>query len=129
MKRFQTLMSLCRGCGNTRALMLALALGMPGLARADEAAEKKPVTVPFGLLKTQHMTVQVKINGKGPYRLIFDTGAPVTLINNKVAKEAGVFLKDFKQPFFALFGSVGQFKMKSLEVGDVKVANISTVVM
>src|SRR5438105_14513383 len=122
MKRFQTLMSLCRGCGNTRALMLALALGMPGLARADEAAEKKPVTVPFGLLKTQHMTVQVKINGKGPYRLIFDTGAPVTLINNKVAKEAGVFPKAFKQPVFAMSRTVAQLKLKSSGVREVRVA-------
>ena len=56
----------------------------------------KPMKTPFELLKTQHMTVQVKINGKGPYRLIFDTGAPVTLINNRIAKEAGVFPKDFR---------------------------------
>ena len=41
------------------------------------------------------MVVNVKINGKGPYRLIFDTGAPFTLINNKIAKEAEVFPKDF----------------------------------
>src|SRR5262245_47470876 len=79
---------------------------LPLVARADEALETKPVTVPFGLLKTQHMTVEVKINGKGPYRLIFDTGAPVTLINNKVAKEAGVLPKNFKQPLFAIFGSM-----------------------
>jgi hypothetical protein len=75
------------------------------------------------------MTVQVKINGKGPYRLIFDTGAPVTLINNRIAKEAGVFPKDYRQPLFAIFGSMGQFKMKSLEVGDLNVANVNTVVM
>jgi hypothetical protein len=98
-------------------------------ARGDEPTQAKAVTVPFGLLKTQHMTVEVKINGKGPYRLIFDTGAPVTLINNKVAKEAGVFPKDYRQPLFAIFGSVGQFKMKALEVGDLKADNVSAVVM
>ena len=97
-----------------------------GPARADEP---KAVTVPFELLKTQHMTVQIKINGKGPYRVIFDTGAPVTLINNKVAKEAGVFPKDFKRPAFAFFGSMGQFKMQTLEVGDVKLENVNTMVM
>src|SRR5262249_22729454 len=94
----------------------------PAFVCADEPAKKldkepAPVAVPFELLKTQHMVVNVKINGKGPYRLIFDTGAPVTLINNKVAKEADVFPKDFKKPAFALFGSVGQFKMKTLEIG------------
>jgi hypothetical protein len=94
----------------------------------EEKKEPKAFTVPFELLKTQHMTVQVTINGKGPYRLIFDTGAPVTLINNKVAKESGVFPKDFKRPPFAFFGSMGQFKMQSVQVGDVKLADVNTMV-
>jgi hypothetical protein len=109
-------------------IMLGLVL-CPLVARADDGSAKKPVVVPFELLKTQHMTIQVKINGKGPYRLIFDTGAPVTLINNKVAKEAGVFPKDFRPPFFAFFGSMGQFKIKSLGVGDLKLENVDTMVM
>lgn len=109
-------------------IVLGLVL-CPLAARADDASAKKPVVVPFELLKTQHMTIQVKINGKGPYRLIFDTGAPISLINNKVAKEAGVFPKDFRPPFFAFFGSMGQFKIKSLGVGDLKVENVDTMVM
>ena len=98
--------------------------------RADEV-KQGPMAgkAPFDTIKTQHMVVQVKINGKGPYRLIFDTGAPVMLITNKVAKEAGVFPKDFKRPVFALFGSVGQFKIQEMEIGDVKAANIATMVM
>jgi hypothetical protein len=114
--------------GHALLLLGALAAGSPA-ARADDKTESKPITVPFELLKTQHMTIQVKINGKGPYRLIFDTGAPVTLINNKVAKEAGVFPKNFKRPFFAFFGSMGEFTMQSLEVGDVKLDNVVTMVM
>src|SRR5262249_30507246 len=111
-------------------LGLALAIDVSAaVARADDSVGNKPVTVPFGLLKTQHMTIEVKINGKGPYRMIFDTGAPVTLINNKVAKEAGVLPKDFRQPLFAFFGSMGQFKMRSLEVGDLKLENVKTMVM
>jgi len=113
-----------------RRLLIMLGLVLcPLVARADDGSAKKPVVVPFELLKTQHMTIQVKINGKGPYRLIFDTGAPVTLINNKVAKEAGVFPKDFRPPFFAFFGSMGQFKIKSLGVGDLKLENVDTMVM
>jgi hypothetical protein len=113
-----------------RRSLIVLGLVLCALAtRADDGSAKKPVVVPFELLKTQHMTIQVKINGKGPYRLIFDTGAPVTLINNKVAKEAGVFPKDFRPPFFAFFGSMGQFKIKSLGVGDLKLENVDTMVM
>jgi hypothetical protein len=97
-------------------------------ARADERAPK-PATVPFDLLKTQHMVVDIKVNGKGPYRVIFDTGAPIMLLNNKVAKEGGILPKDFRRPFFAPFGSIGDFKIKTLELGDLKVHDIKTIVM
>lgn len=113
-------------------LTCAALLAASSAARADAPANPlpgKPLRVPFDLLKTQHMVVDVKINGKGPYRLIFDTGAPINLINNKVAKAAGVLPKDFKAPPFALFGSVGQFKINSLELGDVKAEGLQTMVM
>jgi hypothetical protein len=91
-------------------------------AQADEPAAK-PVVVPFELLKTQHMAIKIKINGKGPYRVIFDTGAPTNLINNKVAKEAGITTK---KPLFSIF-PVSE-KMKTLQIGDLKVENVGTMV-
>ena len=108
---------------------LLIAVTQAGVAVADDAV-KKPATVPFELLRSQHMAVQVKINGKGPYRLIFDTGAPVTLLTNKVAKEAGVFPEKFRPSPFALFGAQQTpFKIKELEMGELKVANVDTMVM
>jgi hypothetical protein len=86
-------------------------------------------TVPFTTIKTQHMVVEVKINGKGPYKLIFDTGAPDSLINNKIAKEADVFPKTRKPAGFALFGAQGQFKIKALEAGNLKAENLSVMVV
>ena len=102
-----------------------------GLVLPISAQETKPAAkkAQFQLLKTQHMLVTVKINGKGPFKLIFDTGAPVTLINNKLAKAAGVIPKNYRRPLFAPFGSVGQFKIKNFELGEVKTENIPTVVM
>jgi hypothetical protein len=115
---------------NRRILMIVVAYAfLTAPLRADESFWHKPASVPFEMLKTQHMAVQVKINGKGPYRLIFDTGAPVTLLSNKVAKEAGVFPEKFKASPFAFFGSQGQFKIKTLEMGDLKVDNVDTMVM
>jgi hypothetical protein len=111
---------------------VVLGLAFATNVRADEPVAKlepAPAAVKFDVLKTQHMVVEVKINGKGPYRLIFDTGAPVTLINNKVAKEADIFPKDFKKPLFAFFGSMGQFKIKEMQVGDLKVEGLSAMVM
>src|SRR5207245_1874658 len=62
---------------------LVIVLPLRADAPALEKAADKPVTVPFELLKTGHMAIMVKINGKGPYKVIFDTGAPVSQINNK----------------------------------------------
>jgi membrane-associated protease RseP (regulator of RpoE activity) len=90
--------------------------------------QPKPVTVPFELLRSGHMAVQVKANGKGPFKLIFDTGAPLSLVNNKLAKEAGL-LKDMPAPALPIFGMMGETKIKTLEVGDAKEHNIPTIVM
>lgn len=109
------------------ALVAGLLLFVCFPVRAEEATGR-PIEVPFVLLKTGHLTVQVKVNGKGPYTLIFDTGAPITLLNNKIAKEAGL-LKGVRKPPFALFGSMGEVKVKELEVGEQKAADVSAVVM
>jgi hypothetical protein len=112
-----------------KLLVCALFLiSTPLSGRADDVSSK-PFSVPFDTIKTQHMVVEVKINGKGPFRLIFDTGAPDSLVSNKVAKEAGLFPKEFKKPPFAIFGSMGQFKIKTLEAGDLKAENLSTMVI
>ena len=116
-----------------RCFLFAVICLLPLHTRADDTPalkkDVKALRVPFDTILSQHMVVQVKINGKGPYRMIFDTGAPFTLLNNKVAKEAGVLPKDFKKPFFAPFGQSGQFKIDSVELGQVKVENLQTQVM
>src|SRR5205814_1211873 len=88
-----------------------------------------PITVPFELLKSRHMVVSVLLNGKGPYRLIFDTGAPVMLINNRIAKDSGTIDDKTKKPPFSMFGAMGQFTIDSLEIGKLKAAGVSTMVM
>ena len=75
------------------------------------------------------MAVQVKLNGKGPYRLVFDTGAPMNLINNKIAKDSGVLEPKAKKPAFGLFGMMGAQEVKTLEIGDAKIDKIHAMVM
>jgi hypothetical protein len=88
------------------------------------------VSVPFQLIKTQHMVVHVKVNGKGPYRMIFDTGAPDSLVSNLVAREARLTpAKDFKAPTLPIFGARGRFLIASLEMGALKAEDLSTMVL
>jgi hypothetical protein len=94
----------------------------------EKKEEAKPVVVPFETLPSGHMTVMVKLNGKGPYKLIFDTGAPTLLLNNRIAKEADL-LKNAKKPLFAPFGAMGEVNVATLEVGDVKAEKVPAMVM
>jgi hypothetical protein len=114
-------------------MLTLVALVVYGVSPADtpkveKKAEEKPITVPFEMLKSGHMAVMVKFNGKGPYKMIFDTGAPTNLVNNKVAKEAGL-LKGKARPAFTLFGSMGEATIDTLEVGEQKSEKVPTIVM
>ena len=115
----------------TVGLILAFAVPIQVFAQGDTKKKDPPkkYVVPFELIKTQHMVVNVKVNGKGPYRLVFDTGAPDSLLSTKVAKEAELFGKDHKRPFFAPFGSMGQAKVKEIQLGDLKAEKISATVL
>jgi membrane-associated protease RseP (regulator of RpoE activity) len=110
------------------APLLGLCLGLP--LAAEQPAKDKPSVVPFELLETKHMAVRVKVNGKGPYRVVFDTGAPVTVLNNRIARDSGLIPKDRPKPK-GLLGMLTptQVRIKSLEVGQLKAADVPAVVM
>jgi hypothetical protein len=96
--------------------------------RVSALGDPKPAKVPFDLLKTDHIVVMVKINGKGPYRLIFDTGAPVTLLSSKIAKESGVLKADGTAAEMPVI-DLEPLKIKTLQIGDVKAENLPIMVM
>lgn len=112
---------------NTRirvAVCLLAACVVPAV-RADEkepAKDDKPIVVPFELLPSRHFVVQVKLNDKGPYRLILDTGAPLTLINTKTAKESDLTKKGGGGGgglTGLLGGGVNSVTVGKMQVGDV----------
>src|SRR5947209_20444227 len=104
--------------GATRCVLLLLCAAVPP-TRRDEARVK----VPFDMLPSRHLVVQAKVNGRGPYRFIFDTGAPIMLLSRKVGREAGLIDKDGGKkspPGLAAFGAMpGQVTIGNLELGGL----------
>jgi len=76
----------------------------------------KQYDVPYRLTDTKHVLVRAKLNGKGPYNFILDTGAPAVFVPKKLAKEVGLEL-DSK--------GWGEFDTFEVE-GGVKVAKAKT---
>jgi hypothetical protein len=105
-------------------LVIAFAAGV----RGDETAPK-PVIVPFEVIQSKHITVMVKINGMGPYRVIFDTGAPLTLLSTKAGQAGGVIKSGRASSPFAMLAFGKQNKVKLLEVGTVKAKDVPVIVM
>ncbi len=79
---------------NARSIFLFAALLFPALVWADEPAkdkkDAKAAAVPYRLTDTQHVLVRVKINGKGPFNFIVDTGCPVLIVATPIAKKIGL---------------------------------------
>ena len=63
-------------------------------SQAPPKAAESTYPIPYRLTDTKHVMVRVKINGKGPYNLILDTGAPAMFVTKKVAGEAGLSPKE-----------------------------------
>ena len=83
--------------------------------------------VPFSMLPSNHMVVQATINGKGPYRLIFDLGAPITLLSNQVSEASGVVKADAPRSF--LFSMRGEAEVAKLQVGDLTTTKLPVIVL
>ncbi|MBX7102924.1 MAG: aspartyl protease family protein [Gemmataceae bacterium] len=110
-----------------RRMLLLTTLGMMPLAASGEPPAVE-MTVPFELLKTRHIAVEAKVNGTGPYRLIFDTGAPVVLLNQKIARESGL-LKASRTKASAKSSFPGQSTVAEFSVGTVSAKDVPATVL
>src|SRR5579883_2028862 len=88
------------------AALAALSLALP--ARADDAPKPaaKSYEIPYKLTVPKHVLVRAKINGKGPFNFIIDTGAPALFVATAVAKKIGV------EPDKNLWGTFDRFELE-----------------
>lgn len=87
------------------------------------AGGKTSTTVPFELVNN-HIYVDVKLNGKGPYRLMCDTGG-ANIVTPELAKELGLVSEGaFEgQGVGENSEDVGVTKVEKLQIGDATIAN------
>src|SRR5262245_4214700 len=61
---------------------------------ADDAKKEKDkeeqFQVPYRQTLTKHILVRVKVNGKGPFNFILDTGAPAVFLPTKMSEKLGL---------------------------------------
>lgn len=123
--------------GQNRAAQIRSGLRMRGICAFAAAnlwslptiaQTEKTAVVPMTTLATRHVVVLVKINGKGPFRLVLDTGSPITFINNRAAKKTGLLdAKAAQSP--VMLGMRGQTSTKSFAVGAAKVVNFEVTIL
>lgn len=118
-----------------RSTILAALVAIMSAAPTRADNPSAPIKVPFEMLAdgarfSGHIAIRVKINGKGPYRLIFDTGAPTMLLSSKVAKEAGLIGRSATKPARkSPLLMPGQVTIESLDAGDANAKDLPAIVL
>jgi hypothetical protein len=70
-------------------LLCGMALAVSG-ADEPKPAKAQPVEIPYRLTVPKHIMVRAKINGKGPFNFILDTGAPALFLATNIGEKLGL---------------------------------------
>ena len=70
--------------------VLSLVPAAEAWAPVPEKAAARSFEVPYRLTVPKHLLVRAKINGKGPFNFILDTGAPALFVATDLCRKLGV---------------------------------------
>ncbi len=104
-----------------------LVVGLGSASPAPKSAEPEAIEVPFEMLPSNHMVVEVELNEEGPYRLIFDLGSPITLISSKAAKETGMIGN--VSALALLFSTQQSHEIEAMTIGELTAEEVPVMVM
>lgn len=111
-------------------LVSSLACQIPATTNVGAPAEAIPGTVAFKMMEPNDaaIVVQVKINGRGPYDFVFDTGATFTCLDNELTEQ--LKLPEWKGPLGTVVvgpggGGMKLLKVDTIEVGDAKASGLT----
>src|SRR4051794_34796201 len=71
-------------------LLLVLVSLAPDARRDRDPEVGKSYEIPFRVTNTNHFLVRVRVNGKGPFNFLVDTGAPALYIATETARKIGL---------------------------------------
>jgi predicted aspartyl protease len=72
------------------AMAATLTLVPPGARAVRDPQVGQSFRVPYRLTDTNHFLVRVRINGKGPFNFLVDSGAPALFVATETAKKIGL---------------------------------------
>src|SRR5437870_9912472 len=76
-----------------RFILATLLIALFSCVCSSQSSNNQPIAeVPFAFDRTS-IVIQVKLNGKGPFNMILDTGSDLATIDLATAKELGLNLK------------------------------------
>lgn len=109
----------------TLAFVLAFVAVLPAVAQ-----ERQEDTITFEL-EQNVIFVSATINGQGPFRFIFDTGASLTLIRPDTAERLGLIEESERPSGILSFLGVGAkvVTLESISLGEAAVQNLDVVSM
>jgi hypothetical protein len=94
---------------------LAVSCACASSSALSPVADKSSVVLPFDLIDNR-IVINVRLNGKGPFRFIFDTGA-VAVVAPEVVRSLGLKIENLQTGM----GGVGE---KPVERGETKIADV-----
>jgi membrane-associated protease RseP (regulator of RpoE activity) len=81
------------------------------------------------ILPTGHIAIDVRINGRGPFHLLLDTGSPVTLITDAAARESGIIDPNQLQGFLSVLTTGTQTNIKTVELAGLLTKDVPVMVL
>lgn len=83
-------------------LLFALSAVAPAPGPPKDPDVGRSYRVPYRLTATNHFLVRARVNGKGPFNFLVDTGAPAFFVSTETAKKVG--LKPAEDAFWTPVG-------------------------
>lgn len=110
------------------AQLLGCGLNLPTQVGAPAAAAPGAVKFKLAAPSDAAIVVQVKINGRGPYDFVLDTGATFTCVDNELAEQ--LKLPEWHGGLGTVVltpvgGGMRLLKVETLEVGDAKASGLT----